>query len=129
MKKAKVVESAPSRVLHVRNLPPDCAEPEITSIAVPFGHVERVLLLKGKNQAFVQMHQVQDAVALIQYYSMVQANIRFVLLWSSVCVHRISLFAYSEGNPATSNTLTEQKFLRHKKRCVCTKYYICLLFL
>jgi RNA recognition motif-containing protein len=33
-------------------------------------------MLKGKNQAFVQMQDLQSTTALVQYYSQVQANIR-----------------------------------------------------
>jgi hypothetical protein len=68
--------AGPSSVLHVRNLPMDCTEQELVTIACPFGRVEKVLLLKGKTQGFVQMQDVQSATALVQYYLQVQANIR-----------------------------------------------------
>jgi len=69
-------ETPPSKVLHVRNLHPDCSEQELIASACPFGRVEKVLLLKGKNQAFVQMQETDEASSLVQYYSSVQANIR-----------------------------------------------------
>lgn len=66
----------PTRVLHVRNLPPDATEPELVGVCSPFGPVQNVLLLKGKSQAFVQMDTPAAAAALMQYYSTVQAMIR-----------------------------------------------------
>jgi len=75
-KKARVGETAPSKVLHARNLPPDCTEPELIAVACPFGRVANVLLLKGKNQAFIEMQDQTAATTLINYYNSVQANIR-----------------------------------------------------
>jgi len=63
-------------VLHIRNLHPEATEQDVTSLALPFGQVERIFMLKGKNQAFVQMQNVSDATAVIQFYSQVQAAIR-----------------------------------------------------
>jgi len=75
-KKARVGETPPSKVLHVRNLPSDCTEPELIAVACPFGRVSNVLLLKGKNQAFIEMQDQTAATTLINYYNSVQANIR-----------------------------------------------------
>ena len=45
----------PSKVLHVRNLPDGVTEKEVVLLGVPFGRVVNVLLLKQKNQAFLEM--------------------------------------------------------------------------
>lgn len=72
----KKKEHAISKVVHVRNLPPDCTEQDLIAIACPFGRVVNVLMLKGKNQAFIQMQDQLASTSLVQYYSSVQANIR-----------------------------------------------------
>eukprot|EP01114_Cavostelium_apophysatum_P000942 TRINITY_DN1081_c0_g1_i1.p1 TRINITY_DN1081_c0_g1~~TRINITY_DN1081_c0_g1_i1.p1 ORF type:complete len:542 (+),score=117.86 TRINITY_DN1081_c0_g1_i1:243-1868(+) len=66
----------PSRVLHVRNLPLDCTEAELNASASPFGKVQNVLVLKGKNQAFIEMETAENATSLISYYDSIQASIR-----------------------------------------------------
>ena len=42
--------SEPSRVIHIRNLPNDVTEEEVIYLGIPFGRVNNVLVLKGKNQ-------------------------------------------------------------------------------
>lgn len=66
----------PSRVLHVRNLPSDCTEEELLAIASPFGIVSKVLIVKGKNQGFIEMQDAENASMLLQYYASVPASIR-----------------------------------------------------
>lgn len=41
---------APSRVIHIRNIPNEVTEAEIVHLGIPFGKVTNVLVLKGKNQ-------------------------------------------------------------------------------
>mmetsp|Transcript_11609 Transcript_11609/g.15444 ORF Transcript_11609/g.15444 Transcript_11609/m.15444 type:complete len:431 (-) Transcript_11609:205-1497(-) len=43
---------------------------------MPFGRVVGVLMLSGKGQAFVQMEDVTQATALVQYYASVHAVVR-----------------------------------------------------
>ena len=43
-------QNAPSRVIHIRNIPNDVTEAEIIHLGIPFGRVTNVLVLKGKNQ-------------------------------------------------------------------------------
>ncbi|KAL0200704.1 hypothetical protein M9458_003891, partial [Cirrhinus mrigala] len=59
----------PSRVIHVRKLPNDINEAEVISLGLPFGKVTNLLMLKGKNQAFLEMN-TED------YYSSVTPVIR-----------------------------------------------------
>jgi polypyrimidine tract-binding protein 1 len=67
----------PSRVIHARNLPSDCTENDLYVLATPFGSVVNVLLLKGKNQAFVQMSDIVYATALVEFYTVTPAMIRY----------------------------------------------------
>ena len=59
-----------SKVLHVRGLPYYTTEAELAAIVAPFGQVARTLILHDKNQAFVQMTDVQaasDVIAGLEY--------------------------------------------------------------
>ncbi|KAJ8374775.1 hypothetical protein SKAU_G00053550 [Synaphobranchus kaupii] len=59
----------PSRVIHVRKLPNDINEAEVISLGLPFGKVTNLLMLKGKNQAFIEMNTEEAAQTMVSYYS------------------------------------------------------------
>jgi len=84
----------PSKVLHVRGLPPDVTDDELIAIACPFGRVANVLSLKGKGQAFIQMLDLNAASSLVQAYNQVQPSIRGRPIW----------FQYSNHEEITSST-------------------------
>lgn len=53
--------NGPSRVVHIRSLPPDCTEADVVQLGLPYGKMSNVLLLKQKNQVgywlfFVSIH-------------------------------------------------------------------------
>jgi len=91
----------PSKVLHVRNLPPDCTEQELVTLANPFGRVTGVLILKGKNQAFIEMAAEPFAASLIEYYNSVQASIRLKPVFFQYST-RSELSSTSEHEPVSS---------------------------
>ncbi|XP_051984093.1 polypyrimidine tract-binding protein 1-like isoform X2 [Xyrauchen texanus] len=66
----------PSRVIHVRKLPNDSNEAEVISLGLPFGKVTNLLMLKGKNQAFLEMDTEESAQTMVSYYSSVTPVIR-----------------------------------------------------
>ncbi|XP_077058972.1 polypyrimidine tract-binding protein 1b isoform X1 [Siphateles boraxobius] len=68
--------AAPSRVIHVRKLPNDINEAEVISLGLPFGKVTNLLMLKGKNQAFLEMNTEEAAQTMVTYYSSVTPVIR-----------------------------------------------------
>jgi len=55
----------PSRVIHIRNIPSDVSEAEIIHLGLPFGRVTNVLVLKGKNQAFLEMGDEASATSMV----------------------------------------------------------------
>ncbi|XP_069072543.1 polypyrimidine tract-binding protein 1 [Pleurodeles waltl] len=65
-----------SRVIHVRKLPSDVTEAEVISLGLPFGKVTNLLMLKGKNQAFLELHSEEAANALVNYYTSITAVLR-----------------------------------------------------
>lgn len=68
--------AASSKVLHVRNLPPDVTEGELTMLGSPFGQVINTLLLKSKNQGFIELTDCTVASRMVNYYVTMPATIR-----------------------------------------------------
>ncbi|XP_048197786.1 polypyrimidine tract-binding protein 1 isoform X2 [Perognathus longimembris pacificus] len=66
----------PSRVIHVRKLPGDVTEGEVISLGLPFGKVTNLLMLKGKNQAFIEMNTEESANTMVNYYTSVTPVLR-----------------------------------------------------
>ncbi len=66
----------PSRVIHIRNIPSDVTEAEIIHLGIPFGRVTNVLVLKGKNQAFLEMEDEQSATSMVNYFTNCTAQLR-----------------------------------------------------
>ncbi len=68
--------NAPSKVIHIRNIPNDVTEAEIIHLGIPFGRVTNVLVLKGKNQAFLEMEDESSATAMVNYFTGCSAQLR-----------------------------------------------------
>ncbi|BFY99421.1 hypothetical protein BsWGS_02466 [Bradybaena similaris] len=77
-KKAKFDNSAngPSRVVHVRSLPNDAAETDVVQLGLPFGKMSNVLLLKQKNQAFLEFNDETSAINMVSYFKTNPAQVR-----------------------------------------------------
>lgn len=69
----------PSKVLHIRNLPPEATERELSALGSPFGQVINVLLLKTKNQGFIELNDTTAASRMVNYYATMPATMRY--LW------------------------------------------------
>ncbi|XP_078657077.1 polypyrimidine tract-binding protein 1-like isoform X8 [Branchiostoma floridae x Branchiostoma belcheri] len=69
-------QNAPSKVIHVRNVAPDATEADIIQLGVPFGRVTNILLLKGKNQAFLEMADEDKAAAMVNYFTYTPTLVR-----------------------------------------------------
>lgn len=67
---------APSKVLHIRRLPSDATETEVIGLGLPFGDVTNLLMLKAKNQAFLEMSSEEVAQNMVGYYSSVLPLVR-----------------------------------------------------
>ncbi|KAI5748831.1 hypothetical protein M8J76_002318 [Diaphorina citri] len=66
----------PSRVIHIRNIPNEVTEAEIIHLGIPFGRVTNVLVLKGKNQAFLEMADECAASTMVTYFTTCVAQLR-----------------------------------------------------
>ncbi|XP_074875540.1 polypyrimidine tract-binding protein 3 [Buteo buteo] len=58
-----------SRVLHLGQIPSDATEADVISLGLPFGTVTNLLMLKGKNQALLEMASEEAAVTMVNYYA------------------------------------------------------------
>lgn len=68
--------SKPSRVLHLRGLPPDTTEAEITQLITLFGIATNIILTRQKRQALVEMSDLTTAQQMVEYYKHMPARIR-----------------------------------------------------
>ncbi|KAI4803912.1 hypothetical protein KUCAC02_025559 [Chaenocephalus aceratus] len=78
----------PSRVVHVRKLPNDINEAEVIGLGLPFGKVTNLLMLKGKNQAFLEMNSEECAQTMVSYYSSVTPVIRNHPIYMQYSTHK-----------------------------------------
>uniref|UniRef100_A0A8B9MWK0 RRM domain-containing protein n=1 Tax=Accipiter nisus TaxID=211598 RepID=A0A8B9MWK0_9AVES len=70
------MDGVPSRVLHIRKLPGEVTETEVIALGLPFGKVTNILMLKGKNQAFLELATEEAAITMVNYYSAVTPHLR-----------------------------------------------------
>ncbi|KZV57876.1 polypyrimidine tract-binding protein3 [Dorcoceras hygrometricum] len=66
----------PSKVIHVRNVGHEISENDLLQLFQPFGVITKLVMLRAKNQALIQMQDIPSAVNSIQYYTNVQPSIR-----------------------------------------------------
>jgi len=77
-KKAKLEKGsvgAPSRVIHIRSVPSEATEADVVHFGITFGKVTNVLVLKGKNQAFLEMADEATAQTMVNYFTNCTAQI------------------------------------------------------
>ncbi|XP_057319207.1 polypyrimidine tract-binding protein 1 isoform X3 [Microplitis mediator] len=90
-KKAKLDKShngKPSKVVHIRNIASEVSESEIINLGMPFGRVTNVLVLKGKNQAFLEMADENAATTMVGYYASSGAALRGRAVYVQFSNHR-----------------------------------------
>ncbi|KAI3750610.1 hypothetical protein L2E82_21296 [Cichorium intybus] len=70
------IMTEPSKVIHVRNVGHEISEPDLLQLFQPFGVINKLVMLRAKNQALLQMQDVPSAVNAMQFYANVQPSIR-----------------------------------------------------
>ncbi|CAG0914871.1 unnamed protein product [Notodromas monacha] len=68
--------NGPSRVVHIRNIPSEVTEAEVIHLGMPFGRITNVLVLKGKNQAFLEFGDEASANQMVTYFMTAAAQLR-----------------------------------------------------
>uniref|UniRef100_A0A672P865 Polypyrimidine tract-binding protein 2-like n=1 Tax=Sinocyclocheilus grahami TaxID=75366 RepID=A0A672P865_SINGR len=82
------MDSPPSRVIHIRKLPSEVSETEVIALGLPFGKVTNILMLKGKNQAFLELGTEEAAVTMVNYYTAVTPQVRNVPVFIQYSNHK-----------------------------------------
>ncbi|XP_033884694.1 polypyrimidine tract-binding protein 2-like isoform X1 [Acipenser ruthenus] len=82
------MDCAPSRVLHIRKLPNEVSETEVIALGLPFGKVTNILMLKGKNQAFLELGSEEAAITMVNYYTAVTPHVRNVPVFIQYSNHK-----------------------------------------
>ncbi|XP_017464636.1 PREDICTED: polypyrimidine tract-binding protein 1 [Rhagoletis zephyria] len=106
-KKAKLEPSTvlggvgkPSKVIHLRNIPNESSESDVISLGVPFGRVTNVLVLKGKNQAFLEMADEVSATSMVSCYTVTPPHMRGRMVYVQFSNHRELKTDQSHNNTA-----------------------------
>lgn len=81
-------QCVPSPVLHLRQLPADITEQEVVALALPFGRVSKLITLRTKNQAFLEMASEEAAVTMVNYYASAPPTIRNQPVFIQYSTHR-----------------------------------------
>ncbi|PIA60141.1 hypothetical protein AQUCO_00400795v1 [Aquilegia coerulea] len=66
----------PSKVIHVRNVGHEISENDLLQLVQPFGAVTKLVMLRAKNQALLQMHDVESAINAMQCFTNQQPQVR-----------------------------------------------------
>lgn len=83
-----VLTGKPSRVIHIRNIPNESSDTEIIHLGIPFGRVTNVLVLKGKNQAFLEMADESAATNMVALFNTNPPTIRGRTVYVQFSNHR-----------------------------------------
>lgn len=78
----------PSRVIHIRNIPNEASDTEVISLGSQFGRVTNVLVLKGKNQAFLEMADEISATAMVSVFNTTPPTVRGRTVYVQFSNHR-----------------------------------------
>jgi len=97
MEKRVKKENPPAKVLFARNLAHEAVESDLQEACAMFGVVSKVLFVRNKNQAFIQMEDVESAQRLMTYYKSSEAG-------GAKIKNRTVFFEYSDRSEITMPT-------------------------
>lgn len=100
----------PSRVIHLRNIPSESGEADVIQLGVPFGRVTNVLVLKGKNQAFLEMADEVSATAMVACFNNNPPQVRGRIVYVQFSNHRELKTDQSHSIVNASAALQNQDF-------------------
>lgn len=78
----------PSKVIHIRNIPNEASDPEVMHLGAQFGRVTNVLILKGKNQAFLEMADEGAAATMVSVFNTTPPTVRGRTVYVQFSNHR-----------------------------------------
>ena len=83
-----ILSGKPSRVIHIRNIPNEASDAEVINLGLQFGRVTNVLVLKGKNQAFLEMADEISATAMVSVFNTTPPTVRGRTVYVQFSNHR-----------------------------------------
>ncbi|XWS15286.1 hypothetical protein CRYUN_Cryun35bG0082600 [Craigia yunnanensis] len=72
----------PSKVIHVRNVGHEISENDLLQLFQPFEVITKLVMLRAKNQALLQMQDVPSAINALQFYANGEEYLRSILITS-----------------------------------------------
>lgn len=78
----------PSKVIHIRNIPNEASDAEVINLGLQFGRVTNVLVLKGKNQAFLEMTDEISATTMVSVFNAAPPTVRGRTVYVQFSNHR-----------------------------------------
>ncbi|KJH51952.1 hypothetical protein DICVIV_01843 [Dictyocaulus viviparus] len=103
-----------SRVVHIRNIPPDMVDVELIQLCVPYGPLSNYMMLKGKSQesdiqAFVEYEDEHSAVGFVTSMNAVPIQIRGRTIFVQYSTHQeLKLDKSRTSQEIVSNAITSK---------------------
>ncbi|KAL6059322.1 Polypyrimidine tract-binding protein 3 [Balamuthia mandrillaris] len=66
----------PSKVLHFRNVTAEITQTDIMDLATPFGAVDKIVMMRAKNQCLLEFKSLANAINMINFYINTTPQIR-----------------------------------------------------
>ncbi|KAJ7556550.1 hypothetical protein O6H91_05G088300 [Diphasiastrum complanatum] len=98
-----------SKVLHLRNVGPEIAENDLLQLVQAFGIVEKMVVIRAKNQALLQMQDVASAINVMHYYSQVQPSVRGRNVYIQFSSHKELTISDQSGQTRRPSSDQEQQ--------------------
>ncbi|KAH9114682.1 hypothetical protein LEN26_002118 [Aphanomyces euteiches] len=120
-KRFRQEEGQPSRSILVRGLPNDCLESELLALVGPFATVEKCVMTPSKNEALVQLPDLDSATNLVNFYQSRDALVRGQKVFFAYSSHReenssIPASHSSSGPPPSSHAPSSHRLPHHNDR-------------
>ncbi|KAL9245681.1 hypothetical protein vseg_019305 [Gypsophila vaccaria] len=95
--------SEPSKVIHVRNVGQEITESDLLQLAQPFGPVNKLVMLRTKNQALLQMQDLTSAVSLVDCFTNTQPSVRGRNVYMQFSSHQELTTSQNQGRKSDTD--------------------------
>ncbi|CAI4230876.1 unnamed protein product [Auanema sp. JU1783] len=85
---SNTTNTAVSRVVHIRNIPPDMADVQLLQLCAPYGSIGNYMMLKGKSQAFVEFEDESAAQGFVAAMTAIPVQVRGRTIFCQFSTHQ-----------------------------------------
>jgi hypothetical protein len=71
-----MADDPPSKVIHFRNVTNEITQEDIMELATPFGQVEKIVMMRTKNQCLLEFKDLANAIMMSNFYVNTQPQVR-----------------------------------------------------